>query len=121
MKCIVGGDPAPKVSWTKNGTHLANTSNTVTISHMTFDDAGQYGCSAENRAGRVNKTIWIDVTGKIERFSNGVKAKTKVITLAADMNNKTNQSELEANTSESYQAPENANKSRLVLVLLLIG
>ena len=63
MACIVGGDPPPKVNWTKNGTHLANTSNTLTINHVTFKDAGQYGCSAENRAGKLNTTIWIDVTG----------------------------------------------------------
>ena len=66
MKCIVDGDPLPVVNWTlNNGTYLANTSNTLTISHVTFDDAGQYGCSAENRAGKINKTIWIDVTGKL--------------------------------------------------------
>ena len=64
MKCIVGVDPTPMVNWTKNGTHLANTTNTLTVDHVTFNDAGQYGCSAENRAGKINSTIWIDVTGK---------------------------------------------------------
>ena len=64
MTCIVSGDPTPIVNWTKNGTHLVNTSNTVTISHVSFDDEGQYGCYAQNRAGKVNKTIWLDVTGK---------------------------------------------------------
>ena len=40
-----------------------NTSNTLNISHVSFDDAGRYGCSAENWAGKFNKTFWIDVTG----------------------------------------------------------
>ena len=59
----MGGDPTPKVNWTKNGTHLTNTGNTLTIDQVTLKDAGQYGCSAENRAGKLNATIWIDVTG----------------------------------------------------------
>ena len=65
LKCIVGGKPTPKVNWTKNGRHLANNSTTLRISHVTFDDAGQYECSAENRAGKIRTSFWMDVTGKV--------------------------------------------------------
>ena len=63
MKCIVGGDPPPAVNWTKDGVDLG-INNTVIIDHVSFDDAGQYGCIAKNTAGDVNATIWIHVTGK---------------------------------------------------------
>ena len=65
IKCFAGGDPQPKVNWTKTGTHLSITNNTLTINHMTVNDTGKYGCSAENRAGNISATIWIDVMGKI--------------------------------------------------------
>jgi len=64
MNCIVGGNPPPEVNWTKNGLHLVNTSNSFTIFYVSFEDAGQYGCMAENRVGKTYKSIWIDVTGK---------------------------------------------------------
>lgn len=64
MKCIVRGDPPPKVNWTKNGARLAYHNNTVIIKHATSNDIGRYECIAVNRAGKINATIWIDVTGK---------------------------------------------------------
>ena len=63
IKCYVRGDPPPTVKWTKDGLVLRNYENTLTIDNMTFKDAGWYGCSAENRAGKIQRDFWIDVTG----------------------------------------------------------
>ncbi|XP_068747392.1 hemicentin-1-like [Montipora capricornis] len=60
LKCIERGDPEPNVTWTNNGTQVAN-NNTVVITNATFKDAGQYECVAMNRAGNVSGQIWIDV------------------------------------------------------------
>ena len=65
VKCILDGDPHPEVNWTKNGAPLQINNNTLRIVNVTFKDAGQYVCIAENRAGKLNISIWIDVTGKI--------------------------------------------------------
>ncbi|XP_015775123.1 PREDICTED: peroxidasin homolog [Acropora digitifera] len=61
ITCTESGDPEPNVTWTRNGTYFVN-NNTLTINNVTLKDAGQYGCTAENRAGKINATIWIDVT-----------------------------------------------------------
>ena len=66
MTCTESGDPEPNVTWTRNGTYFVN-NNTLTINNVTLKDAGQYGCTAENRAGKINATIWIDVTGNREK------------------------------------------------------
>ena len=63
ITCTESGDPEPNVTWTKNGAYLV-TNNTLTINNVTLKDAGQYGCTAENRAGKINATAWIDVLGK---------------------------------------------------------
>ncbi|XP_068757595.1 neural cell adhesion molecule 1-like [Montipora capricornis] len=60
LKCIERGDPEPNVTWTNNGTQVAN-NNTLVITNVTFKDAGQYGCVAKNRAGNVSGKIWIEV------------------------------------------------------------
>ena len=60
--CTESGDPEPNVTWTKNGTYFVN-NNTLTIDNVTLKDGGQYGCAAENRAGKFSATVWIDVTG----------------------------------------------------------
>ncbi|XP_044170699.1 neural cell adhesion molecule 1-like, partial [Acropora millepora] len=62
ITCTESGDPEPNVTWTKNGTYIVQ-NNTLTINNVTLKDVGQYGCTAENRAGKINATVWIDVIG----------------------------------------------------------
>ena len=63
INCTESGDPEPKVTWTKNGTFFGK-ENTIIFNNVTVKDAGQYGCTAENRAGKITATIWIEVLGK---------------------------------------------------------
>ena len=67
ITCIESGDPEPNVTWTKTGTYFLN-NNTLTISNVTPRDAGQYGCTAENRAGKIIAPVWIDVLGNRRMF-----------------------------------------------------
>ncbi|XP_067023829.1 hemicentin-2-like [Acropora muricata] len=60
ITCTESGDPEPNVTWTKNGNYIVQ-NNTLTINNVTLKDVGQYECSAENRAGQINATVWIDV------------------------------------------------------------
>ena len=51
------------MTWTKDGTFFGK-ENTIIFNNVTVKDVGQYGCTAENRAGKITATIWIEVLGK---------------------------------------------------------
>ena len=63
MNCIVKGFPKPEVNWTKDG-KLLDTTNKLTIKQVTYGDAGQYTCSAENSEGKNEAAFQVIVTGK---------------------------------------------------------
>ena len=71
ITCTESGDPEPNVTWTKNGTYFVN-NNTLTIKNVTLEDADQYECTAENRAGKISATVWIDVLGKRRKAATSV-------------------------------------------------
>ena len=75
VECTVTGNPAPEVSWFKDGSTLTSggnifvsTSNEgvaqVRISSASTTDSGVYLCIVENLAGSVNQSFRVDVTRK---------------------------------------------------------
>ena len=57
------GFPKPEVNWTKDG-KLLDTRNMLTINRVTFEDVGQYKCSAKNSEGESKSAFHITVRGK---------------------------------------------------------
>ena len=57
------GFPKPEVVWTKDG-KLLGIRNMLTINRVTYGEAGQYKCSAENSEGGNDAAFDITVTGK---------------------------------------------------------
>ncbi|XP_022801199.1 uncharacterized protein LOC111338912 isoform X2 [Stylophora pistillata] len=59
--CSVDGNPKPKVSWSRiNGARLANSDSSnylLHISKATFNDSGNYVCTAKNILGQVEKAV----------------------------------------------------------------
>ena len=51
VNCLVKGFPKLEVNCTRYG-KLPDTTNKLTIKQVTFKDAGQYTCSAENSEGK---------------------------------------------------------------------
>ncbi|XP_053325662.1 hemicentin-1 [Spea bombifrons] len=68
MFCEATGNPAPEISWYKNGDPLAKTAGqriigtgALQIAFAQPDDAGQYTCTAKNIAGAVTSSINLTV------------------------------------------------------------
>ena len=63
LHCDANGDPIPLVTWKKDGQILlqSNTTTTLVIVNIELRDAGNYVCTAENRAGSVSKSILVSV------------------------------------------------------------
>ena len=64
FNCSLSGFPIPEILWTKDGVNLDNKDNTFTINRVTYGDAGQYTCSANNSEGKIESAFHITVTGK---------------------------------------------------------
>ena len=61
--CSLSGFPTPEILWTKDGVNLGN-NNTLTINRVSYGDAGQYTCRANNSEGKSESAFHITVTGK---------------------------------------------------------
>ncbi|CAH3162892.1 unnamed protein product, partial [Pocillopora meandrina] len=66
FNCSLSGFPIPEVLWTKDGVNLDNNNNTFTINRVTYGDAGEYTCSANNSEGKIESAFHITVTGPPE-------------------------------------------------------
>ena len=65
VNCHAKGFPKPEVKWTKDG-KLLDTTNKLTITDMSYGDAGQYTCSANNSEGKNEAAFQVIVTGKCQ-------------------------------------------------------
>ncbi|VVC24599.1 Hypothetical protein CINCED_3A009632 [Cinara cedri] len=70
IKCEASGNPEPTIKWIHNGRPLSEaipnvrrsvTSNSITITPLTKNDTGNYGCNATNSLGYVYKDVYINV------------------------------------------------------------
>uniref|UniRef100_A0A8C4GTF8 Neurofascin n=1 Tax=Dicentrarchus labrax TaxID=13489 RepID=A0A8C4GTF8_DICLA len=69
LECIAAGVPTPHITWTKDGDALVvrspmkvkNFNKMIQIPKATFDDAGEYSCSATNKIGYIEHTITVRV------------------------------------------------------------
>ncbi|TMS16265.1 Neurofascin [Larimichthys crocea] len=69
LECIAAGVPTPHISWTKDGDDLVvrprmrvkNFNKMIQIPRASFDDAGEYVCSATNKIGYIEHTITVRV------------------------------------------------------------
>ncbi|XP_061703153.1 neurofascin isoform X2 [Syngnathoides biaculeatus] len=69
LECIAAGVPTPHISWTKDGEDLALTpriqikrfNKMLEIPKATFQDAGEYVCTATNKIGSVQHTLSVTV------------------------------------------------------------
>ena len=68
--CSVSGNPKPKVTWTKVDGSLRNSNanlghgGRLAITHSTFNDSGEYKCTAVNILGRDVKKAKLTVEGE---------------------------------------------------------
>ncbi|KAM6924468.1 neurofascin-like [Xenentodon cancila] len=69
LECIAAGVPTPHITWTKDGEDLPVTSRVkvknfnkmVQIQKVSFEDAGEYICTATNRIGYITHTMNVKV------------------------------------------------------------
>ena len=61
--CTAAGNPAPNITWTKDGNHVASGDKLSLESHR--NQSGEYLCSAENGVGlAINGSAYLDVQCK---------------------------------------------------------
>ncbi|XP_047457331.1 neuronal cell adhesion molecule-like [Mugil cephalus] len=69
LECIAGGVPTPHITWTKDGEDLVvtprmkvkNFNKMIKIPKASFEDVGEYTCSATNKIGYIEHTITVKV------------------------------------------------------------
>ena len=74
INCEASGNPEPTIKWIHNGRPLSEASpnprrsvtfNSITITSLTKNDTGNYGCNATNSIGYVYKDVYINVLGML--------------------------------------------------------
>ncbi|XP_067448984.1 neurofascin isoform X2 [Thunnus thynnus] len=69
LECIAAGVPTPRITWTKDGENLVATSRMkvknfnkmIQIPKASFEDAGEYACTATNKINYIEHTITVRV------------------------------------------------------------
>uniref|UniRef100_A0A674CJT1 Neurofascin n=1 Tax=Salmo trutta TaxID=8032 RepID=A0A674CJT1_SALTR len=84
LECIAAGVPTPVITWTKDGDELDTTNIKVKnynkllqIPKVSFEDAGEYTCTATNKIGYLEHTITVQIKAApfwLEKPSNLVLA-----------------------------------------------
>ena len=70
LKCLVDGNPSPKVTWSKLisslpvGRHVVESSGALIVKDVRPEDDGVYSCRAENLLGQVNASAKLTVQCK---------------------------------------------------------
>ncbi|XP_022162397.1 neuroglian-like isoform X2 [Myzus persicae] len=85
IKCEASGNPQPSIKWIHNGRPLSEaspnprrsvTSNSITITALTKNDTGNYGCNATNSVGYIYRDVYINVLAlapEIDELPHNVK------------------------------------------------
>lgn len=70
FRCEAGGVPKPEIKWIHNGRPIEQSppnprrrvyNNRITITRLTKNDTGNYGCNATNALGYVYKDVYVNV------------------------------------------------------------
>ncbi|KAG7221561.1 hypothetical protein INR49_017092 [Caranx melampygus] len=84
LECIAAGVPTPHITWTKDGDNLVvtprmkvkNFNKMIQIPKATFDDAGEYVCTATNKISYIEHTITVRVKGALPQPNRQVSGDT---------------------------------------------
>lgn len=64
ISCKAEGNPAPDISWTKDGESIPGSGSSLTFNPILYRDTGYYTCTAKNAAKELTSSHDIIVDGK---------------------------------------------------------
>uniref|UniRef100_A0A336M7H5 CSON012956 protein n=1 Tax=Culicoides sonorensis TaxID=179676 RepID=A0A336M7H5_CULSO len=75
FRCVVGGNPEPNITWTKNGKEIERrmgkvkqTKYAITLEELVPDDSGLYKCEACNEYGCIDWTSKLEVQDSVNHI-----------------------------------------------------